>query len=134
MHFLLSVPSLISSPPLQQATHLVSFLLLLSPLPHSNKGANHYNWHHAGQLSQAWRSAARWRCVSFTANRHGIIQLILQLKYRNDQNVIKMECQRFILYLTSDIPVSARVTCNPKAFICPKMCRVRESTAEHPIL
>lgn len=49
---LLSIPSLISSPPLKQATHLVSFLLVLSPLPRSNKGANHYNWHPAGQLSQ----------------------------------------------------------------------------------
>lgn len=54
--FLQSSPSLISSPPRQQATHLVSFLLVLSPRPRSKKkkkkGANHYNWHHAGQLSQ----------------------------------------------------------------------------------
>lgn len=37
--------------PLRQATHLVSFLLVLLPLPRSNKGANHYNWHPAVQLS-----------------------------------------------------------------------------------
>lgn len=35
--FLQSSPSLISSPPRQQATHLVSFLLVLSPRPRSKK-------------------------------------------------------------------------------------------------
>lgn len=44
--------SLLSSPRLKQATHLVSFLLVRSPLPRSNKGVSHYNWHPAGQLSR----------------------------------------------------------------------------------
>jgi len=53
------------SPPLKQATHLVSFLLALSPLPCSNKGANHYNWHPADQLSQPGEVP----CAEVWANR-----------------------------------------------------------------
>lgn len=78
--FLLSVPSPLSSQqalPLRQATHLVSFLLALSPLPRSNKGANHDNWHPAGQLSQLGEvpHAEVWAIAE--GDIHGVLPLQL---------------------------------------------------------
>lgn len=95
--FLLSIPSLISSPPLQQATHLVSFLLVLSPLPRSKKGANHYNWHHAGQLSrlgeapftEVWVNRVDIYIVCYLRSLVKPIQdFLCRLLVRNHENVI----------------------------------------------
>lgn len=45
-------------PDLSHGPPIWSPWLFFLPLPHSNKAANHYNWHHADQLLQCRRSSS----------------------------------------------------------------------------